>query len=54
VVAQVCGVFAALPTATYPALTSYVEEMTAGDGDERFEFGLDVLLAGLVAVSGHL
>ena len=25
--------------------------MTAGDGDDRFEFGLDVLVAGLAAVS---
>jgi len=44
---------AALPPATYPALTTYAAEMTTGDGDDRFEFGLDVLLAGLVAVSGR-
>jgi len=53
VVAQVRQVFAALPPATYPALTTYAAEMTTGDGDDRFEFGLDVLLAGLVAVSGR-
>ena len=32
-------------------MTRYVTEMTAGDGDERFEFGLDVLVSGLAAVS---
>ncbi|SFC42790.1 transcriptional regulator, TetR family [Nocardioides terrae] len=51
VVAQVRQVFAALPPETYPALTRHATEMTTGDGDDRFEFGLDVLLAGLVAVS---
>jgi|SRR4051812_48314069 AcrR family transcriptional regulator len=51
VVAQVRQVFAALPPAAYPALTRYAGEMTTGDGDDRFEFGLEVLLAGLVAVS---
>ena len=29
----------------------YITEMTNGDGDERFEFGLDVLISGLAAVS---
>jgi AcrR family transcriptional regulator len=53
VIAQVRGVFAALPPASYPALTAHAEEMTTGDGDRRFEFGLDVLLAGLVAVSAR-
>lgn len=53
VVAQVRGVFAALPPAAYPALTTYAEELTTGDGDRRFEFGLDVLLAGLAAVSSR-
>jgi hypothetical protein len=28
--------------------------MTSGDGEERFEFGLDVLLAGLEAVAARM
>jgi AcrR family transcriptional regulator len=35
----------------FPLIHRYADEMTAGDGDERFEFGIDVLLAGLAAVS---
>jgi len=35
----------------FPLVHQYAAEMTAGDGDERFEFGLDVLIAGLAAVS---
>ena len=33
-------------------MSRYIREMTNGDGDERFEFGLDVLISGLAAVSG--
>ena len=43
--------FAALDPARFPLVTQYAAEMTAGDGDERFEFGLDVLVSGLAAVS---
>jgi AcrR family transcriptional regulator len=43
--------FAALDAGRFPLVTRYAQEMTAGDGDERFEFGLDVLVAGLGAVS---
>jgi len=35
----------------FPLMHRYAEEMTAGDGDERFEFGIDVLVSGLAAVS---
>jgi len=35
----------------FPTLSRYSAEMTAGDGDDRFEFGLDVLVSGLAAVS---
>ena len=35
----------------FPLIHQYAREMTAGDGDERFEFGLDVLVNGLAAVS---
>jgi hypothetical protein len=32
-------------------MARYARELTAGDGEDRFEFGLDVLVSGLVAVS---
>jgi AcrR family transcriptional regulator len=35
----------------FPLIGRYAQEMTAGDGDERFEFGVDVLVSGLAAVS---
>jgi AcrR family transcriptional regulator len=40
-----------LPADRFPVLASVAEDMTGPDGDERFEFGLDVLIAGLEAVS---
>ncbi len=40
-----------LPADRFPVLASVAEEMTGPDGEERFEFGLDVLIAGLEAVS---
>jgi AcrR family transcriptional regulator len=40
-----------LPTAHFPVLASVVDEITGPDGDARFEFGLDVLIAGLEALS---
>jgi TetR/AcrR family transcriptional regulator, tetracycline repressor protein len=43
--------FASLPADRFPNIAALASELTAGDLDERFEFGLDVLVAGLVAVS---
>jgi hypothetical protein len=43
--------FAALPAARFPNIVELAEEMTAGDREERFEFGLEVLIRGLIAVS---
>jgi AcrR family transcriptional regulator len=40
-----------LPADRFPVLASVVDDVTGPDGDERFEFGLDVLIAGLEAVS---
>ncbi|HEX5087699.1 MAG TPA: TetR/AcrR family transcriptional regulator [Nocardioides sp.] len=40
-----------LPPERFPMLTTYTTEMTSGDGDERFEFGIDMLVSGLAAVS---
>ena len=40
-----------LPADRFPMLAAYSAEMTAGDGEERFEFAIDVLVSGLAAVS---
>jgi AcrR family transcriptional regulator len=41
-----------LPPELFPLLNRYSAELTNGDGDERFRFGVDVLVSGLAAVSG--
>jgi AcrR family transcriptional regulator len=46
------GYFASLPPERYPLLLSMIGPMTRSVGDERFEFGLDVLLSGLIAQAG--
>lgn len=46
--------FAALPAARYPVLASIAPDMTGHDGVERFNFGLDVIISGLEAVSARL
>jgi AcrR family transcriptional regulator len=35
----------------FPFMATYADELTAGDGHDRFEFGIDVLVSGLAAVS---
>jgi AcrR family transcriptional regulator len=40
-----------LPPELFPLLTRYSAELTAGDSNDRFEFGVDVLVSGLAAVS---
>jgi AcrR family transcriptional regulator len=47
VAAEVEAYFATLPADRFPILRSLASTMTTGSGDERFEFGLDVLVAGL-------
>lgn len=54
VVAEVRAVFAALPVERFPILSSHAETMTSGDGEVRFEFGLDLLVAGLEVVSARM
>ena len=41
--------FAALPPARFPNVVALAEQLVTGDADERFEFGLDVLVRGLAA-----
>lgn len=43
--------YASLPRDRYPVLTSVAPDMTGADGDERFKFGLNVLIAGFEAAS---
>jgi AcrR family transcriptional regulator len=45
--------FTNLPPERFPMLTSHAEQMTAGDGDDRFRFAIDTFLDGLVARSGR-
>jgi AcrR family transcriptional regulator len=45
--------FAALPADRFPVLASLIGPMTGPGGDERFDFGLDVIIAGLEAVSAR-
>jgi AcrR family transcriptional regulator len=41
--------FRRLPPERFPNITSMVDTLTAGNGDERFEFGLDVFIRGLAS-----
>jgi AcrR family transcriptional regulator len=43
--------YASLPRDRYPVLTSVAPDMTGVDADDRFEFGLSVIIAGLEAAS---
>jgi Tetracyclin repressor-like, C-terminal domain len=43
--------YASLPRDRYPVLTSVAPDMTGADADDRFEFGLSVIIAGLEAAS---
>ena len=40
---------AALPPDRFPLLSTMASFLTVGSGDERFEFGMDVLINGLLA-----
>jgi AcrR family transcriptional regulator len=49
--AGVQAFYTALPAERYPVLASIAPDMTGHDDVERFNFGLDVLIAGLEAVN---
>ena len=49
--AGVHAFYSSLPPGRYPVLAAIAPEMTGPDGDERFEFGLSALIAGLEAAS---
>jgi AcrR family transcriptional regulator len=48
-VARVAERFAALSPERYPTLTALGDQMTRGDGAERFALGIDVIVNGLLA-----
>ena len=47
---QLQAYFASLPPDQFPTLTRLSHELTAGDLDARFEFGIEVLIRGLDAM----
>jgi hypothetical protein len=50
-VANMRRYFESLPPDRFPNTVALAAQLTAGDDDERFEFGLDVLVRGLAAMS---
>jgi AcrR family transcriptional regulator len=49
ILAMIGGYFASLPADRFPNIAALTEEMMSGGPDERFEFGMDVLVRGLAA-----
>ncbi|MFI5527146.1 TetR/AcrR family transcriptional regulator [Kitasatospora sp. NPDC051853] len=49
---RVRSYFASIPAGRYPLVTALAGELTRNVGDERFEFGLDILVAGLARRAG--
>lgn len=47
--AQMRAYFEALPAERFPNVVALAVPMTAGSGEDRFEFGLDLLVRGLAA-----
>lgn len=50
-VAALRDYFGALPVERFPNLTALAGALTEGDGETRFDFGLEVLIRGLIAIS---
>lgn len=48
-IAEVRGYFEQLPADRYPAISANLDVMMDGDSEARFEFGVDLLLAGVAA-----
>jgi AcrR family transcriptional regulator len=46
-IARVREYFVSLPPASFPHITGMVDALMRDEGDERFEFGLDLLVSGL-------
>jgi AcrR family transcriptional regulator len=45
---EIHATFAGLPADRFPLLTSYADQMVAGDSEMRFRFAVDVVIDGLV------
>ncbi len=52
-IAQLRAYYESLPRDRFPNLVALAGELTAGDGDSRFEFGLEVLVRGIQAISSE-
>ncbi|WP_426403676.1 TetR/AcrR family transcriptional regulator C-terminal domain-containing protein [Streptomyces sp. R-07] len=50
---QMEAYFASLPPERFPHLVALAGTLMTGDADERFDFGLDVVVAGLAAHAGR-
>jgi len=48
---QLADYFRSLPGDTFPSLVRLADDLTAGDAEERFEFGLELLVRGLEAMA---
>ena len=48
---QLAEYFRSLPPDEFPTLVALADDLTAGDADERFEFGLELLVRGLEAMA---
>jgi AcrR family transcriptional regulator len=49
IIDQLTQVFSTLPAASFPNITAHATELTSGDGNQRFDFAIDVVLEGLAA-----
>ncbi len=47
--AQIRTYYTSLPPDHFPLITSMVDPLMSGDGDERLEFGLDLMIRGLAS-----
>jgi AcrR family transcriptional regulator len=48
-VAQIIAYYEGLPRERFPHLSKHVKDLTAGDGEDRFTYGLELLLDGIEA-----
>jgi len=49
IVAMLRSYLVSLPVADFPHVHAFVDDLLGGDADERFEFGLDVIVRGIAA-----
>ena len=50
---QLKGYFQSLPADQFPNLNGMADVLTRNEGDERFEFGLDLLVRGLQSLTAE-